>query len=313
MLVVVAPFLVFASSNSIRAQASAQNASAPALELVTLGSGGPGALGRAGSSHLILIHGEPRILVDAGPGSFVRLGESKLSLDKIDIVLLTHLNADHVSELPGIIKARAVALHRPIRFRVFGPEGSGKQGQITYFPSTRRFMDLMFGPEGAFAYLPDFAGRITFETVDLPARTGAQDKPQVIFDEQGLTIRAISGHHGDAPAVAYRIDYGGKQIVFSGDMDEKGLDNLRKIASGASLLVFNSAVLDPPKAPPILYSFHSPPGAIGRVAAEAKVSAVLLAHLSPATEQNRQEVEDSIHASYSGPVRFAEDKLVTRP
>jgi ribonuclease BN (tRNA processing enzyme) len=286
---------------------------APSIELVTLGSGGPGALGRAASSHLVLVDGEARILVDAGPGSFVRLGESKLPLEKIDIVLVTHLHADHVSELPGIIKARAVASHRPINFRVFGPEGARKQGEIAYFPSMSQFMNLMFGSRGAFAYLPDFAGQITFDTTDLPSRAGERDVPKEIFAQDGLMISAIAGHHRDAPAIVYRIDHGGKSIVFSGDMDPKGLDNLRKIAKDASLLVFNSAVLDPPNAPPILYTLHSPPAAIGRVAADANVGALLLAHLSPATDQGRAEVERSIRSSYSGSVTFAEDGLCTKP
>jgi ribonuclease BN (tRNA processing enzyme) len=128
-----------------------------------------------------------------------------------------------------------------------------------------------------------------------------------------LKIGAIPGHHGDAPAVAHRIDHGGRQIFFSGDMDETGLDKLEKLASGASLLVFNSAVLDPPNAPPFLYRYHSPPADGGRAASTAKVSALLLAHLSPATDLKRQDVEKSIRASFSGRVIFAEDKMTTEP
>ena len=105
---------------------------AAALELVVLGSGGPGALGRAGSSYAVLLDGKPRILVDAGPGSFVRAGEAKLALRSLDTVLLTHLHVDHTGELPGLVKARAVASSGTIEFRVFGPSGQGR------YPSTRQ-------------------------------------------------------------------------------------------------------------------------------------------------------------------------------
>jgi len=74
----------------------------PALELVVLGSGGPGALGRAASCHLIWVDGVPRIMVDAGPGCFVRLGETGLPLAQIGTYLITHLHADHVGDLPGL-------------------------------------------------------------------------------------------------------------------------------------------------------------------------------------------------------------------
>ena len=37
------------------------------LSLLVLGSGGPGATGRAGAGYIVSLDGEPRILVDAGP------------------------------------------------------------------------------------------------------------------------------------------------------------------------------------------------------------------------------------------------------
>ncbi len=281
----------------------------PGLELVVLGSGGPGAVGRAGSCHLILVDGEPKILVDAGPGSFVRLGETGLSLENVDLLLLTHLHADHAGELPGLIKARAVAVRAPIHFEIFGPEGAKRQGDIAYFPSTSQLVRLLFGGRGAFAYLPDFAGRITFEVKDLQAQIKAGQQPTIIYDKDNLIVRAIAGHHRDAPAIIYRIEHAGKSITFSGDIDASGLDNLRKIAEDTTLLVFNSAVLDPPLSPPILYTLHSPPGAIGRVAGESRAQSLLLAHLSPATDQRRADVETSIRKSYAGPIIFAEDKF----
>ena len=62
-----------------------------------LGSGGPRAFGRGGSSYIVVVDGTPRILLDAGPGAFVRLGELSVDLEKVDIVLLTHLHIDHSS------------------------------------------------------------------------------------------------------------------------------------------------------------------------------------------------------------------------
>lgn len=285
----------------------------PPLELVVLGSGGPGAVGRAASCHLVLVDGTPRILVDAGPGCFVRLGETGLPLPPIDIQLLTHLHADHAGDLPGLVKARAIASRAPITFAIFGPDGHGRQGEIAYFPATSRFVDLLFGAKGAFGYLPDFAGRLTFDVRDLPTVLRPDQEPKVIYSKEGLAITTIAGHHRDAPSVIYRIDHSGKSMTFSGDIDPEGLANLRKIAQDTSLLVFNSTVLDPPKAPPILYTLHSPPAAIGRAARDSAAKALLLAHLSPATDGNRAEVEKSIQQTYAGPITFAEDKLHVTP
>lgn len=280
------------------------------LELLVLGSGGPGATGRASASYLALIDGVPRMIIDAGSGAFVRLGEAKLSLARTDIVLLTHLHVDHAAELPGLFKARAVSAGAPILFKVYGPDGSRGTAGNAYFPSTTRFLDLLFGAKGAFAYLKDFAAPITLEPHDIHA---AAVKPRAILSEDGILVSAIAGHHGDAPAVIYRIDYAGKSITVSGDIDRKGLGALERIAKGTDLLVFNSVVLDPPDSPEILYTLHTSPHAIGQTAKASGAHSLLLSHLSPATEARRDAVMQSIRESYQGPIRFAQDGLRIAP
>ena len=285
----------------------------PPLELVVLGSGGPGATGRAASSYLVLIEGVARIIIDAGPGSFARLGEARISLANTDVVLLTHLHIDHAGELPGLFKARAVSSAAPIEFNVFGPDGSQAQDHGAYFPSTRRLLDLLFGPQGAFAYLSDFSAPVTIHAHDIPARISLDAAPHVILKDSAFTITAIAGHHGDAPAVIYRIDGAGRSVTFSGDIDAKGLPSLLRIAKASDLLVFNSAVLDPPGSPAILYTLHTAPHAIGELAKQAGVHGLLLSHLSPATEAMHQAVLESIRRAYSGPVTWAEDGMRLQP
>jgi ribonuclease BN (tRNA processing enzyme) len=304
--------LFAATCLGIDSSLSAQTSTTP-LELVVLGSGGPGALGRAASCYLVLVDGTPRILVDAGPGAFVRLGEANLSLSDTDIVLLTHLHIDHAGELPGLFKARAVSRGDAIVFRVWGPTGTGARQQEAQFPSTSRFLDLLFGKNGAFAYLSDFAAPITIQAHDIPAQVHQEPMPQAIFREGGLLITAVPGHHGDAPAVIYRIDYQGKSITFSGDIDAQGLSGLSAIAKGSDLLVFNSVVLDPPGSRAVLYTLHTPPRAIGELARDTGVRSLLLSHISPAVEQNQDAVLQSIKRNFNGPVSFAADGNHVRP
>lgn len=288
------------------------HATAPGLDLVVLGSGGPGAAGRASSSYLVLIDDQPRILVDAGPGSFTRLGESHLSLADTDTVLLTHLHIDHVGEIPGLFKARAVSASGPIVFNVWGPSGSPGNQQDAYFPGTRELMHLLFGPKGAYAYLSDFAAPMTIRAHDIAA-PAPDVLPVQILKQKDFSVTAIAGHHGDAPAVIYRIEHAGKSVTFSGDIDAQGIAALRSIAKETDLLVFNSVVLDPPGSPAILYTLHTPPHAIGELAKEDAVHSLLLSHISPAVDANREAVLNSIRRSYAGPVNFAADGMRIHP
>lgn len=287
------------------------------LELVVIGSGGPGASDRAGSGYVLLLDGTPRILVDAGPGTLVRIGESKLDLTHLDVVLLTHLHVDHVAELPGIVKARAVSARTDISFQVYGPdsaEADAGHGSAR-FPSTSRYIDLMFGNDGAFSYLENFAGALRFMVTNLFSMQTANNvsaTPQLILNQEGLVISAVSGHHRDAPSVIYRVDYKGKSIIFSGDIDAQGHAALASIAKGGEWLVFNAVVLDPPDSPAILYSLHTSPDDIGKLSAAAEVTHLLLSHLSQNVSAQRETVIQSIRKHYQGELRFAEDRLRIR-
>jgi ribonuclease BN (tRNA processing enzyme) len=277
------------------------NSAKPAMEVVVLGSGGPRAFGRAGSSYIVVLDGKPRILVDAGPGAFLRIGELNLDLNAVDTVLLTHLHIDHSGDLAAFFNARALTSDGPITYRIFGPDGAG------LFPKTSRFVDLLVGSDGAFAYQKTFGARESFAVRDLAiSLDSARTK---IVDEEGLVAEEIATHHGDCPSVAYRISYRGVSVVFSGDMDASALPNLVQLAKNADLLVFNCAVLDPPGSPSQLYDLHTPPKKIGEAARDSGVKSLLLSHTAPDVEGREGAVRKSIRAAFAGPVTFANDKL----
>jgi ribonuclease BN (tRNA processing enzyme) len=273
----------------------------PALEVVVLGSGGPRAFGRAGSSYILVVDGRPRILVDAGPGAFLRIGELDLDLQNVDTVLLTHLHIDHSGDLAAFLNARALTSDGPIVYRIFGPDGAG------LFPKTSRYVDLVVGADGAFAYQKTFGANESFAVRDLAI--GLDSARTKIVDENGLVVEEIATHHGDCPSVAYRISYKSAVVVFSGDMDASALPNLVQLAKNADLLIFNCAVLDPPGSPPQLYDLHTPPKKIGEATQESRVKSLLLSHLAPDVEGQEDAVRKSIRAGFAGPVEFASDKL----
>ncbi len=66
--------------------------------------------------------GEDPLLFDCGAGALLRLAEAGVSPLDIDVVLLTHLHLDHVSDLLPLAKARW--LLGVDTMDVFGPEGT---------------------------------------------------------------------------------------------------------------------------------------------------------------------------------------------
>jgi ribonuclease BN (tRNA processing enzyme) len=278
------------------------NPAKAALEVVVLGSGGPRPFGRAGSSYIVAVEGRPRILVDAGPGAFLRIGELDLNLENVDTVLLTHLHIDHSGDVAAFFNARALTNDGPIVYRIFGPDGQG------LFPKTSRFVDLLVGDGGAFAYQKTFGAEESFAVRDLPINLNSA-RTEIVNESGGLVVEEIATHHGDCPSVAYRISYKGVVVVFSGDMDATALPNLVQLAKNADLLIFNCAVLDPPGSPSQLYELHTPPKKIGEAARESGVKRLLLSHLAPDVESQEDAVRKSIRVSFAGPVEFASDKL----
>lgn len=273
----------------------------PSLELIVLGSGGPRAFGRGATSYVVLLDGTPRILVDAGSGAFVESGKLGLDLDRTDIVLLTHLHIDHSSDLPAIFNERALSASEPIHFKVFGPQGAG------LFPSTTKFLHLIFDPGGIYEYQKTFGADESIEGTDLPITLDSPEKE--IISEGDLHLSEIATHHGDCPSVAYRVNYKSESITFAGDMDASAIPNLEHIAKETNLLVVHAAVLDPPDSPAILYTLHTPPRQLGEAAQVAGAKHLLLSHIPPAVEEKEAAVLRSIRASYKGPVEFASDGM----
>jgi ribonuclease BN (tRNA processing enzyme) len=270
------------------------------FELVVLGSGGPKSFGRAASGYVVLVDGVARVLVDAGPGAFVRLGELGIDLGALDIVLLTHLHVDHAGDLPGFVKSRDLGEDEAMTFRIFGPSGAGP------YPPTTAFVERLFGASGAFAYLPTFRNRVLFAVTDLPSAPCGE--PREILRDGDMTITSIAVDHDDVPAVAFRIERAGRGVVVTGDLASRN-DAVARLARGADVLVYDATVVDPPGSPPKLYDLHTSPHRIGEIAAQAQVKRVVLSHLSQGVVESERAVLASVHATFRGDATLATDCL----
>ena len=69
------------------------------MKLTVLGSGGIFPDPQRGGPAYLLTHQDHHLLLDAGPGALRALVKSRVSLDDLDGVCITHQHADHTGEL----------------------------------------------------------------------------------------------------------------------------------------------------------------------------------------------------------------------
>lgn len=269
------------------------------IALQVLGSGGPELTpGRASSSYLVWVDGKARALVDMGGGAALRFGESGARIGDLDIALLSHLHVDHSADFPALIKA-SFFIDRARELPVYGPPGN------EVMPATSAFIAGLFAePGGVYRYLSAFlsdkgAYRIKPENVTLK-----DDETREIARNERLKIFAAKVIHGPIPALGFRVEAGGKSIVFSGDMNGEGA-SFAQLAQGADILVAHNAV--PEDAQGIERKLHMPPSVIGQIAGRAKVGQLVLSHRMQRTLGKEAETLTAIAQHYRGKVSFADD------
>lgn len=305
-----------------------------ALSVMILGSGGPIAPpGRASSSYLVFTDGQPRILMEAGGGAYANLTASGANIKDLDIVLLSHLHIDHTADLSAFVKGiyfqtRGAGGQRDKPINIYGPGTNSATfpgTSILQYPATSTYVDGHYHKEtGVQRYLNVFAkainaGNFAYTAKDINASPSA-GPTEVYKDAGGLTIKAIGVKHGPVPALAYRIEYKGKSLVFTGDANSQ-TDNIPDLAMGANLLIYDTAIMDnipdAKKNPKdkVFYALHTTPSRIGQVAAKTRVGKLVLGHITPITGPRLPQVIKIIQGKgYKGEIEAAADlKVINIP
>lgn len=303
------------------------------FSVMVLGSGGPiaTAKGRASAGYLIFIDGKPKVLMDVGGGTFQRLAKSGTNIKDLDTILLSHLHLDHMGDLAPVVKTmyfhnRAAGSKRTAKFVVYGPDKNGAtfpdapglDPTVAQYPSTKEHVDGHFDLHtGINRYMHVFARAISagvfgYDTVDVSPNWKAYN-PETIYDKDGLVIKAVGVNHGPVPALAFRIEYKGKSVVYSGDTSSVG-GNMIEISQDADMLIYDTALFAetaPDASFDIFYKLHTTPNRIGEVAAAAHVKTLILSHITPQTEGKSAQIMERIRdKGFDGEIKTARDLAV---
>lgn len=93
------------------------------LDVCLLGTGGTLPLANRWLTSLMVRYKGHAVLVDCGEGTQIAAQEAGLSLKPVDKILLTHLHADHVSGLPGLLLSMG-NMGRTEELSIIGPVGT---------------------------------------------------------------------------------------------------------------------------------------------------------------------------------------------
>jgi ribonuclease BN (tRNA processing enzyme) len=314
-----------------------------ATGLVLLGTAGAPmpVAGRGGISSALIVDGRV-FVIDCGRGSPSAFAEAGLDFTRLEAVFITHLHADHVGDLPGMIlypwgvrvgddgPLAPIRVYGPARPRTL-PAGDAvfhRQTVISPELPDPGTADLVGHILAGYAYhlnvmpldshMPD-AGTLV-RGIDIAAGTGtghAAAGPVVVVADAGVRVSAVAVTHGHAvPALAYRFDTADGSVVFSGDTTVN--ENLIALAQGADILVHQVADLSYLRRHGMddaevarMAALHTDVTQVGSVAERAGVRELILNHYLPADPEAITDEEWARRAGkgFSGTTTAGHDGL----
>lgn len=244
------------------------------------------------------------LMIDAGRGASIRLGQLGVPLGKIDGVFITHFHSDHTIGLGDILTTGYIRV----------PTLGGRTEPLALYgpPGVARLAEGL-----RLAFRSDIETRMLDEGVPEPATmfdvTEMEDG--VIFERNGVTVTMFKVTHGEKiePSVGYRVDYGDHSVTFSSDTryDRRVVEAAR----GTDVLVHEAGAapaetMENPIVRNIL-DHHTSPEKAGEVFAEAQPVLAVYSHVvrlfGPKGQITMREVVERTRATYSGPLLAAED------
>ena len=251
--------------------------------------------------------GEFRLLFDAGRGASIRLNQLSVPLGDLDGVFITHFHNDHISGLGDLWMTGWQPTsfgNRKNPLPVWGPKGIST---IT---------------NGLLAtYALDIDIRVASEGLDRNAASfdvHPFTEMGIIFQQEGLTVTAFAVEHGEhiKPAVGYRVDYGDRSVLISGDtrFDESVIE----AAAGVDVLIHEVAYINPEllrtnPATSRVFSNHTTPEQAGYIFNAVQPRMAVYTHVAILGIRENATVLEKIiedtRINYQGPLVVGQDLM----
>ena len=280
------------------------------MRIVACGTGMPNARPRqAAACFLVELGNGDKFIFDIGLGSSERISAMKIPYDYLDKLFIGHLHADHIGDLDalwigGVISNR----QRPLR--IWGPSGAKKETGTKYMVEHMKKM-----------YSWDWASRLgNVNTRGFQIEVHEFDYKavnEVIYQENGVTIRSIPAIHAVDGSISYILEWNGLKFSFSSDTypnkwwmkHTKNSDLAIHECFAPPSIMVNKQKFPPGDALNVATQVHTSPAMFGKVMSEIKPRMAVGYHVFNDFDTAPQILQE-IRQTYDGPVELAIDYMV---
>lgn len=211
------------------------------LSIITVGSGVPGPFSHRAESMTVIQYKGRYIVLDCGYTTVYKLIKDKYQLSNIDIIMFTHLHADHSSDFLNLMTWRYLNGGR--KLDIIGP------------PRTRQYYEFYKD-----FYRDDILYRALVYDINTSAGSLEDVNVHELHGSQELMINNINIKSSEMVHtmydLAYKFIFGEKTIVVTGDTSYTS--NLVQLAKGVDLLVLDGSFILFALAPPVAVDEQNP-------------------------------------------------------
>jgi len=280
------------------------------MRVIACGTGMPTTrAAQAAACFLVELGNGDKFLFDIGSGSAERISSLQIPYNYLDKVFIGHLHTDHFGALHDLFIGGAL-MGRNVPLRVWGPNGATPELGTAY---ALEHMQKMLTWD-----LAGRAGNVDFRGYKMDVTEfDFKGENQVVYQENGVTIRSFPAIHSIDGSVSYSLDWNGLKFVFSSDTyPNKWFD---KYARNADLAVHECFIAVPELVTKMKFSpesallvgtqVHTAPEAFGKVMSAVKPRMAVAYHFFKDFDTTGN-VYERIRKTYDGPLSLAEDYMV---
>jgi len=219
------------------------------------------------------------LLFDCGNGILRQIERAYINFMQIKDIFISHLHADHVNDLPVLLKANLMRKNPGI-IRIYGPSSIRKKLEI-WLTEIYPYLDIVLNQ------------------LEIQEITGG-----LLIENPGWQVQCIPVRHGVIEAYGFKF-IAGKTVVYSGDTGF--CEELIQAAKNVDILIHECSYPTP-----LGSEDHTTPLELGQIAQQANVRKLVLTHFYPICSGRERELLGDIRKNFNGKIVFGRDLLTIK-